>query len=51
MYDEVDHEDNVFWCHEESPLIHPVGWARRVGHQIVANEVNTVMDIMIDTLK
>ena len=18
-----------FWCHEESPLIHPVGWARR----------------------
>ena len=23
-----------FWCHEESPLIHPVGWARRVGHQV-----------------
>jgi len=38
MYDEVDHEDNVFWCHEESPLIHPVGWARRVGHQVVANQ-------------
>ena len=26
-----------FWCHEESPLIHPVGWAKRVGHQIVAS--------------
>ena len=25
-----------FWCHEESPLIHPVGWARKVGHQIAA---------------
>ena len=25
-------------CHEESPLIHPVGWARRVGHQVVANK-------------
>jgi len=27
-----------FWCHEESPLIHPVGWARRVGHQISASQ-------------
>jgi hypothetical protein len=26
-----------FWCHEESPLIHPVGWAKRVDHQIVAS--------------
>ena len=37
QYDEVDHDDRGFWCHEESPLIHPVGWARRVGHQIVAS--------------
>ena len=28
----------IFRCHEESPLIHPVGWARRVGHQVVANQ-------------
>ncbi len=27
-----------FRCHEESPLIHPVGWARRVGHQVVASQ-------------
>ena len=27
-----------FWCHEASPLIHPVGWARRVGHQIEASK-------------
>ena len=38
QYDEVDHDDRGFWCHEESPLIHPVGWARRVGHQIVASQ-------------
>ncbi|XP_063222708.1 polycomb protein Sfmbt isoform X2 [Bacillus rossius redtenbacheri] len=25
-----------FWCHEDSCLIHPVGWALRVGHEISA---------------
>ena len=29
-------ESDGFWCHDESPLIHPVGWARKVGHQIAA---------------
>lgn len=29
-------EDNGFWCHEDSPLIHPVGWAREVGHLLDA---------------
>jgi len=38
QYDETEHEDNVFWCHEESPLIHPIGWARRVGHQVAASQ-------------
>jgi len=31
-------ESDGFWCHEESPLIHPVGWARKVGHQISASQ-------------
>lgn len=37
-YDDTDGAEQTdgFWCHEESPLIHPVGWARRVGHQIAA---------------
>lgn len=26
----------VFWVHEDSPLIHPVGWAGRVGHSLCA---------------
>ncbi|KAJ8730657.1 hypothetical protein PYW08_002070 [Mythimna loreyi] len=34
-YDSVP-EDNGFWCHEDSPLIHPVGWAFRIGHPLDA---------------
>ncbi|XP_043277511.1 polycomb protein Sfmbt-like isoform X2 [Venturia canescens] len=29
-------EDNGFWCHEDSPLIHPVGWAKMVGQTLDA---------------
>lgn len=29
-------DDDGFCCHQDSPLIHPVGWARRTGHQISA---------------
>ena len=29
------HSDDMgFWCHEESSLIHPVGWALTVGHSV-----------------
>ncbi|KAG0716010.1 Polycomb protein Sfmbt [Chionoecetes opilio] len=27
-----------FWCHEDAPIIHPVGWSREVGHEIVASQ-------------
>ncbi|KAM4722841.1 lethal(3)malignant brain tumor-like protein 2 [Rhinophrynus dorsalis] len=30
--------DHDFWCHMTSPLIHPVGWSRRVGHNIKSPE-------------
>lgn len=29
-------EDNGFWVHEDSPLIHPVGWSIDVGHNLSA---------------
>merc|ERR1719186_1205899 len=32
-----DLEDS-FWCHEESPLIHHIGWAKKVGHEIDASQ-------------
>nr|CAD7413853.1 unnamed protein product [Timema poppensis] len=25
-----------FWAHEDSPVIHPVGWSQRVGHEMCA---------------
>jgi hypothetical protein len=34
-YDSND-PDSGFWCHEDSPLIHPVGWATTVGHKLAA---------------
>lgn len=37
-YYDAEPDDNGFWCHEDSPLIHPVGWARRVGQTIDAPE-------------
>lgn len=33
--DQSDSPENVisdFWCHAWSPLLHPVGWSRSVGH-------------------
>lgn len=35
-YYDSDPDDPGFWCHEDSPLIHPVGWARRIGQTIDA---------------
>lgn len=29
-------DDVGFWCHEDSALIHPVGWASTVGHALSA---------------
>lgn len=35
-YFDAPPDDNGFWCHEDSPLIHPVGWASTVGHILAA---------------
>ncbi|KAG8196548.1 hypothetical protein JTE90_003565 [Oedothorax gibbosus] len=35
-YAENDLKDEGFWCHERSPLIHPVGWAQIMGHTLYA---------------
>ncbi|XP_066040303.1 lethal(3)malignant brain tumor-like protein 2 isoform X3 [Chamaea fasciata] len=37
LYEDGDSDDD-FWCHMWSPLIHPVGWSRRVGHDIKKTE-------------
>ncbi|XP_967817.2 polycomb protein Sfmbt [Tribolium castaneum] len=35
-YFNMPSDDAGFWCHEDSPLLHPVGWAKKVGHHLVA---------------
>ncbi|XP_063164283.1 lethal(3)malignant brain tumor-like protein 2 isoform X3 [Candoia aspera] len=42
LYEDGDSDDD-FWCHMWSPLIHPVGWSRRVGHSIKKTEKNNDM--------
>ncbi|KAM4021434.1 lethal(3)malignant brain tumor-like protein 2 isoform 2-T4 [Anomaloglossus baeobatrachus] len=37
MYEDGDGSD-FLWCHTNSPLIHPIGWSRRVGHKIKIKE-------------
>ncbi|XP_073722957.1 lethal(3)malignant brain tumor-like protein 2 isoform X2 [Misgurnus anguillicaudatus] len=32
-----------FWCHMQSPLVHPVGWSAKVGHTIKQTDVNVNM--------
>lgn len=34
VYLDTEMEDEGFWCHERSPLIHPVGWAQIIGHAL-----------------
>ncbi|XP_060530236.1 polycomb protein Sfmbt isoform X2 [Cylas formicarius] len=35
-YYDMPPDDPGFWCHEDSSLLHPVGWASKVGHHLVA---------------
>ncbi|XP_032078042.1 lethal(3)malignant brain tumor-like protein 2 [Thamnophis elegans] len=42
LYEDGDSDDD-FWCHMCSPLIHPVGWSRRVGHSMKKTEKNNDM--------
>uniref|UniRef100_A0A8C4XX33 Lethal(3)malignant brain tumor-like protein 2 n=1 Tax=Gopherus evgoodei TaxID=1825980 RepID=A0A8C4XX33_9SAUR len=37
LYEDGDSDDD-FWCHMWSTLIHPVGWSRRVGHNMKKTE-------------
>lgn len=36
IYDGLEDKDNGFWCHQQSNLIHPIGWAQLVGHELRA---------------
>ena len=34
----LQYNNDVFWCHTHSPLLHPVGWSSSVGHKITASQ-------------
>ncbi|KAK4337015.1 hypothetical protein RND71_043970 [Anisodus tanguticus] len=36
VYDGLEDKDTGFWCNQQSPLIHPIGWAQLVGHELRA---------------
>ena len=36
-YEECNDHDE-FWCHQNSELLHPVGWSMWVGHDILATD-------------
>nr|XP_060633096.1 lethal(3)malignant brain tumor-like protein 2 [Anolis sagrei ordinatus] len=42
LYEDGDSDDD-FWCHMWTPLIHPVGWSKRVGHFIKKAEKGSEM--------
>lgn len=35
-YDGAEPEEAGFWTHEKSPLVHPIGWAQFVSHELIA---------------
>lgn len=38
-YEAIDNTPaSEIWCHETSPLIHPVGWAQLIGHRLIASD-------------
>lgn len=42
-YYDMPPEDAGFWCYEDSPLLHPVGWARRVSITVFACPLSFTM--------
>ena len=36
-YLDAHNSGEYFWCHEDSSLIHPIGWSLQVGHKIQAS--------------
>ncbi|XP_003742813.1 MBT domain-containing protein 1 [Galendromus occidentalis] len=37
-YERMEEDDEGFWFHEKSSMIHPVGWARVHGHELLSTE-------------
>ncbi|RXM36806.1 MBT domain-containing protein 1 [Acipenser ruthenus] len=48
VYEESEDGTDDFWCHMYSPLIHPIGWSRSIGHRFKRSDVSKKQDGQID---
>ncbi|XP_053564359.1 MBT domain-containing protein 1 isoform X2 [Bombina bombina] len=39
VYEESEDKTDDFWCHMYSPLIHPIGWSRSIGHRFKRTDI------------
>ncbi|KAM3845900.1 MBT domain-containing protein 1 isoform 1-T6 [Vipera latastei] len=48
VYEESEDKTDDFWCHMYSPLIHPIGWSRSIGHRFKRSDITKKQDGHID---
>ncbi|XP_054832785.1 MBT domain-containing protein 1 isoform X2 [Eublepharis macularius] len=48
VYEESEDKTDDFWCHMYSPLIHPIGWSRSIGHRFKRSDIAKKQDSHID---
>ncbi|KAM6473389.1 MBT domain-containing protein 1 isoform X2 [Python bivittatus] len=44
VYEESEDKTDDFWCHMYSPLIHPIGWSRSIGHRFKRSDITKKQD-------
>ncbi|XP_015672997.1 MBT domain-containing protein 1 [Protobothrops mucrosquamatus] len=48
VYEESEDKTDDFWCHMYSPLIHPIGWSRSIGHRFKRSDITKKQDGHVD---
>ncbi|XP_060108986.1 MBT domain-containing protein 1 isoform X7 [Heteronotia binoei] len=48
VYEESEDKTDDFWCHMCSPLIHPIGWSRSIGHRFKRSDIVKKQDSHFD---
>ncbi|XP_015275849.1 PREDICTED: MBT domain-containing protein 1 [Gekko japonicus] len=48
VYEESEDKTDDFWCHMYSPLIHPIGWSRSIGHRFKRSDIAKKQDSHFD---
>uniref|UniRef100_A0A8D0EF22 Mbt domain containing 1 n=1 Tax=Salvator merianae TaxID=96440 RepID=A0A8D0EF22_SALMN len=48
VYEESEDKTDDFWCHMYSPLIHPIGWSRNIGHRFKRSDITKKQDSHTD---